>query len=660
MKPPQSTFIVTFVYAVATVWSHSNVADAFTLRVPSSVTRIKACSTNVYLANSIESRPNNDLRREDNDDDENEMMSDEELLRQTPKSQLADLCKQFSVDPKGTKAQLLQRLRDFATEQTEKERERLEKRRKRVEEGGEDERERFEILDGGDEFDDESDEICFYYPSLDKTANTSSVPSTNQSSPKKVQAANSRALLTAPPPPPIEPNENGERVVTVYSTTDQNDLTGIAAAQPGQAAINDPMVAGALNDSIDAPWDVNNPQKKSKESATTSELEAAKAEVSELVQGLLAMSGAPGFQQDDDDGLSSLMGGFIRRPSSAFTSPEGFVGFDPGMVPAEMLMKASKSLRTGRGSVLAEVLRELELRAVGYDGAAGDNTSRGGGHYRQVSKVRSFLEGYRRAEVRRLARETATMLLDRLVSEGIEGLDIALATMTRSSDETSDEAGELNDSLLDYLNDVIRQQEKKVEQFVDSVKKVADLEKTMNKVDSVAEEDAIEKLWFIDTSEEGERVEVFDPNNKRNQMVLKEELERQSQDLSPVKPVTPKSAPEQLLLLLKLLRERIKTEAVFSHDEKSRNLRVLAYCLKLTTDTQRKELIMREFGSSLDRLDSFAELVASSVEYAESTSHQLQPAKQGPLNVSLLKRIRDLTKEIRDVQAWRSSGVKTP
>jgi hypothetical protein len=191
------------------------------------------------------------------------------------------------------------------------------------------------------------------------------------------------------------------------------------------------------------------------------------------------------------------------------------------------------------------------------------------------------------------------MLLDRLVSEGIEGLDIALATMTRSSDETSDEAGELNDALLDYLNDAIRQQEKKVEQLVDSVKKIADLEQTINKVDAADEEDAVEKLWFIDTSE-GERVEIFDPNNKRNQMVLKEELQKQSQELTPPKPATPKSAPEQLLLLLKLLRERIKTEAVFSHDEKSRNLRVLAYCLKLTTDTQRKELIMREFGSSLD------------------------------------------------------------
>ena len=62
----------------------------------------------------------------------------------------------------------------------------------------------------------------------------------------------------------------------------------------------------------------------------------------------------------------------------------------------------------------------------------------------------------------------------------------------------------------------------------------------------------------------------------------------------------PKSAPEKLLLLLKLLRERVKTEAAFSHDEKARNLRILAYCLNLNSDTLRRELLMKEFGSSLD------------------------------------------------------------
>ncbi len=598
------TFAIFFACVAISILRRPNVVDAFTLLPPTFVPRRVLARSARYVSSTTTSPSTNSAPHDDNNEEE---MSDEDLLRQTPKSQLVDLCQQFSLETKGTKAELLQRLRDYAATQAQQERERLEKRRLRVEEGSEDERERFEILDGGRIMDDDEDddEAVFYYPSIipdSSETNSSSTKDSSRIESGKMQPMNSQAMLTAPPPPPIEPNENGERVVTVYSTTDQNDLTGIAAAQPGQAAVNDPMVAGGMTDPVGAAWDVNNPQKKSKESATTSEIESAKMEVSELVQALLAMSGAPGFQQDDDE-LSSLMGGVVRRRASAFAAPEGFVGFDPAMVSADMLTKASKSLRTGRGSALAEVLREFELRAVGYDGAAGDNKSRGGGHYRQVSKVRSFLEGYRRAEVRRLARETATMLLDRLVSEGIEGLDIALATMTRSSDETSDEAGELNDSLLDYLNDAIRQQEKKVEQLVDSVKKVTELENTLSNSELEAEEDLIDKLWSIDSSGEGERIETFDPNDPRNQKALKEELERQSRQESTLKPVAPKSAPEQLLLLLKLLRERIKTEAVFSHDEKSRNLRVLAYCLQLNSDIQRKELITREFGSSLDVSD---------------------------------------------------------
>lgn len=596
-------------------------------------------------------------------------MSDEALLEQTPMAQLLDLCQQFSIstDESSTKLDLLERLRKYAAEQAEMERQRLEERRRRVEEGSEDGRERFEFLEGDAE-EEEEDEAVFYYPSTiwesepitPGTNNDNSKGSNSEdiAKNKKPVDMNSQARLTSPPPPPIEPDENGERVVTVYSTTDMNDLTGVAAAQPGQAARKDPMLAGGMPDPVDAPWDANNPQKRTRDPATADEVEKAKSEVTDLVSTLLSMSGAPGFQQDEDDELSAMLGGNVVRRPTAYTGPEGFIGFDPSIVPTEMLTKASKSLRTGRGTVLSEVLREFELRAVGYDGAAGDNADRGGGHYRQVSKVRSFLEGFRRAEVRRLARETTTMLLDKLVSEGIEGLDIALATMTRSSDEAGDEAGELNDSILDYLNESVRQQEKKVEQLIDSVKKVEELEKAV--IDTKSE-DIIERLWSIEAdTEDGRRIETFDPNNKDNKRALQDELARQSQSQSVMKPVTPTSAPEQLLLLLKLLRERIKTEATFSHDEKSRNLRVLAYCLNLDSDHLRRDLIVREFGASLDRLDSFAELVASSVEYAESTSHQLQPSKYGPLNVTILQRVQALTLEIREKQSWKASGAKSP
>ena len=58
------------------------------------------------------------------------------------------------------------------------------------------------------------------------------------------------------------------------------------------------------------------------------------------------------------------------------------------------------------------------------------------------------------------------------------------------------------------------------------------------------------------------------------------------------------------------------------------------------------------------RLDSFIELVSSSIEYAESTSYQLKPAKGMPLNVKLLKSILDLTENIRETQAWKASGLR--
>jgi hypothetical protein len=49
----------------------------------------------------------------------------------------------------------------------------------------------------------------------------------------------------------------------------------------------------------------------------------------------------------------------------------------------------------------------------------------------------------------------------------------------------------------------------------------------------------------------------------------------------------------------------------------------------------------------------------SSIDYAESTSHQLQPAKSGPLNIRLLKNIKDLVDDVKDRQAWKASGITT-
>ncbi|KAL3926007.1 MAG: hypothetical protein SGILL_000006 [Bacillariaceae sp.] len=545
----------------------------------------------------------------DADDDDGEHVSDlseddQILLQETDVSQLQDLCRRFDLDVEGSKDSLLKRLRTYAAAKIQEERIRLEDRKRRVEEGSEDDREKYEIVEDTIENSivDEDDEAYFYFESKE---DFSKYETEEQKEDKRKQQTPSapvtRQTLTAPPPPPdVKPNEKGERVVTVYSTSDHNDLTGIAAAQPGQAATQDPMI-GSVAEPENAPWDMEKQNQKA--DVSSAEVETAKEEVSELVQSLLSMTGAPGFLTDGDEEEDELYAsvGFIRqqgrRDDKSGGIPEGFVGFDPTKVSADMLTKSSKSIQMLRGKILQDVVRQFELRAVGYDGAAGDDMTRGGGHYRQVSMVRTFLEGFRRAEVRQKARETASMLLDRLVSDGIDGLDVTLSAMTRGGDDVQEEAGELNDSLLDYLNDAIRQQEKKVEQMVDTGKKMEELESAM--VVQKDPEDHFEDLWVVD-EEDGARIESFDPKDPKSAKALEMEYQKLEDSEAGQNAILPKSAPEKLLLLLRLLRERVKIEAAFASDEKSRNLRVLAYCLNLQSDKLRRELITKEFGYSLD------------------------------------------------------------
>ena len=472
----------------------------------------------------------------------------------------------------------------------------------------------------------------------------------------------------------------------MYSTKEHNDLTGVAAAQPGYNAMsNDAMMAGS-DSSTPAPWDMEDRRSE----ASSKELEEAKEAVTELVHVLLTMTGAPAFREEFSEGLTPMeeLNRSRKSPPPTDSSIEGFVGFDPSKVPTDILVASSRALRAGRGQVLQDVLRDYELRAIGHDGMAGDDEEKGGGHYREVSKVRAFLEGYRRAEVRRVARETATIMLDKLVSEGIEGLDFLLASMTKTSDDTGT-VGELNDALLDYLNDAIRQQEKKVEQLVLSRPEEVVNGELVERNEAV---DQLEALWNV-TNEDGVQVETLDPNDPRVQNAFKEEkYSSQLVEGSLGSPrATPETASEQLLLLLTLLRERIKAEAAFVSDEKGRNLRILAYCLHVTTDKDREEIIKREMGTSVDvscctvgsgilpftplllvllfshsrsphtynkqRLDSFIELVTSSIEYTESTSHQLQPARSRPLNVNQLKSILNLANEMRDRRAKQASSA---
>jgi hypothetical protein len=59
---------------------------------------------------------------------------------------------------------------------------------------------------------------------------------------------------------------------------------------------------------------------------------------------------------------------------------------------------------------------------------------------------------------------------------------------------------------------------------------------------------------------------------------------------------------EKMLLLLKLLRDRVKVEAVLGNNEQTRNLRILAYCLKASTEEERRTFILDALGNSLDHL----------------------------------------------------------
>ena len=517
---------------------------------------------------------------------DDDLMDDQTLLQTVEQSQLQNLCKQCNLEASGSKADMLKRLRDFAARQAEVERQRRMERVNRVEDGDNGNKQKYEVVsEDPDEDDDGLEDDGYFFFELSeaiddegsaklKARQNSNREGSGTKLPKPAYL--SQSTITAPPMPDTEPNEHGERVVTVYNTKDQNDLTGVAASQPNAAQYsNDVMMNGPGN--APQPWEVSN-----KSESTNNELERAKELVQELVHSLLAMTGAPAFQEEFSEGIQMYS---EKEQISRSASTKGFIGFDPSKLQSDVLVSSSRALRAGRGEVLEEILRDYELRAVGHDGMAGDNTDKGGGHYREVNKVRSFLEGFRKAEVRRVAKETTTMLLDKLASEGVQGLDFMLASMTKTSDDTGD-AGELNNALVEYLGDAIRQQEKKV------VKLLHEDETAVPEIDNTSQ------LWNI-SEENGERYETLDPSDPEFQRVMEEEVIK-SQAGTLVNNIRSKSPPEQLLFLLNLLRDRIKAEAAFANDEKGRNLRILAYCLNFTSDNDRKELLMKEMKNSMD------------------------------------------------------------
>jgi hypothetical protein len=609
---------------------------------------------------------------------------DEALLRTVTEEQLLDLCRQLHLDlgdgvvssstPSATtsnppaatavrlsKSDLLRKLREHAHQQKLVEEKRRREREAFVERGSRDDasKERYETIsdphqvsvnrarNDGDLDDDDEEDFFVGLPwsgtaatgagSAASTSGNGSTGMIDKSTPNRVDESavtrgrrgrgpgyTTSAIVTAPPPPPSDgADENGERAVTMYSSADHNDLTGIAAAQPGYGS----MPMGSSSSSSSQPWDNDASAAAGTGAASTRQVESAREMLSELVRCLLATTGAPayssGYDLDEEeenendeneendrhngnhDNLSDQVRHFFRsnrNEGGAGAAADAFVGFQPGSVPTQLLVAASPSLRLQRGQVLREVLRHFELEAIGYDGKSGDDRESGGGHYREVSKVSAFLEGYRTSEVRRLARETSALLLDKLVQEGVEGLDVTLAAMARSSDDyRSDHAGELNDSLLEYLSDAIRQQEAKVLNDAKALKESQRAASSTNSKYDDNVDDNLSDLWSVEVEENGHRVESIDPNDPSVRDALQKEFLRgYTSPKSEDDHVRSKSPSEQLLFLLQLLKKRVEAEAAFGPDEKGRNLRLLAYCLKLGDDSEREQLILKEAGNSLD------------------------------------------------------------
>ena len=119
---------------------------------------------------------------------------------------------------------------------------------------------------------------------------------------------------------------------------------------------------------------------------------------------LLATTGAPAFL--DDDGGDNV-GGSMEIIS--FALPYGFVRFNPDHIAPDVL-SSSSTLRANDGRILKEVLSDFELRANGHNGFNADDRLTGGGHYRVVGEIGTFLKEYHKAELRRIARETLSMM----------------------------------------------------------------------------------------------------------------------------------------------------------------------------------------------------------------------------------------------------------
>jgi hypothetical protein len=192
----------------------------------------------------------------------------------------------------------------FASERAEADRRRQLGRRGRVESNLEGKARH--AIEEGDTFDDEDagdDEMegYFYY------ATTETEEERRRSSSATALKKKSPSSITSPitNPDNIVPNSKGERVVTIYDTTEKNDLTYMTM-QPSVADFSLEGASNALRSRQRRPggdaandFTIDGTANLRRGSADDPErFQAAKTEVYELVTNLLATTGAPAFLDD--------------------------------------------------------------------------------------------------------------------------------------------------------------------------------------------------------------------------------------------------------------------------------------------------------------------------------------------------------------------------
>lgn len=664
----------------------------------------------------------------------------QELLESVDISYLQALCQQCRLDEDGTKEELLIRLRAYADDTASHESKLRRNRIRRVERGVEDNgKTKHRIVAGddkkGNKMEEEEEERMlnegiFYYAAPSTTTNNNKTTTSTKLSKKSPEEDDDEEddgptvgggggsytnPITAPPPPPegASINDKGERVVTVYSSADNNDLTGVGETASSLLGMNSDVATqgsaksssssssypvGSFGAEITASQtDANFAPSRQRKQPNQNDLvpnqafEHAREKIDDLLSGLLASTGAPAFlhhiqtQAGDDDDHDQMPLPFQQQQQHQLSNIP-FVGFDPSSISSQTLSDVSSVLRSNKGQILRDVLDTYEMNAIGYDGMAGDDIQKGGGHYKEVRKIGAFLEGYRKAEVRRIARGTVTMILGRLMEDGVKSMDEMLSTMMRGGDDSTD-IGELNDSLLEYLDEAIEQQERKLDglspepsssssALPSSSSSLSPQKNDDNDLENTVDND-FNALWDVTRDDNGQIIEeTLDMTKPSVQKQLQHTLDKNQQYLaessSLSQPPSPQRRPEQtILILLRLLRNRIKAEAAVASDQAGINLRILTYLLHTPNEKQREIIVTKQLGTSLTRLDSFLELIQNAIVYYADKEDELNPDnndneesttnKKMPLNVKTLQNLHDLVQNVKKQQTWKaSSGFPSP